>query len=110
MSKETRKFPKPPSRTSNKEVIRMLEDFERSKNVSVKEFCEMHEITAGTFREWHYIYENRHQLGVEPGGFVSLEVTAGESTQSNPSLLFAEVQGIRFYQKVSPDYLKALLS
>ncbi|MDO5973416.1 hypothetical protein [Flavivirga jejuensis] len=39
---------------------------------------------------------------------VSLEITVDEAAQSNPSLLFGEVQGIRFYQEVSPDYLKAL--
>ncbi|GAA3638041.1 hypothetical protein GCM10022397_24470 [Flavivirga jejuensis] len=53
---------KPDSNTNQQSVpnkssiIRILEDLGRSKNVSEKEFCEMHEITAATFREWHYIY------------------------------------------------------
>mgnify|MGYP003624203604 FL=1 len=97
--------------TPNKaEIIRMMEDFDSSKNVSVKEFCEMHEITAATFREWHYIYENREQHNGQSGGFVSLDVMETGEGQSNPSLLFAEVQGIRLYREVPPSYLKALLS
>ena len=92
------------------EIIRMLEDFDRSKIVSVKEFCEMHEITSVTFREWHSIYENREHHKGESVGFVSLDVTEPEDGQSSPCVLFAEVQGIRFYREVSPDYLKALLS
>lgn len=97
------------SNPSNLEIIRMMEDFERSKNVSVKEFCEMNDISVAIFRDWHYIYENHQNPKEKSGGFVSLEVESPKEQQAELSLLFAEVHGIRIYREVSPNYLKALL-
>lgn len=100
---------KPVFNPSNTEIIRMMEDFTKSKSVSVKEFCEMNDITIVTFRDWHYIYENHQNPKEKSGGFVTLEVESPKEQQAELSLLFAEVHGIRIYREVSPDYLKALL-
>ena len=45
MSTQTNSIAEAKSIPSKIEIIRMMEDFDRSKNVNVKEFCEMHEIS-----------------------------------------------------------------
>lgn len=101
-------IPKPQSPPSQTDIIHMMEDFDNSESVTVKEFCEIHDIDATTFREWHRIFENRKEKD-RGSGFIPLEVQIPKDGQSRPSPLFAEVQGIRLYREVPPDYLKALL-
>ncbi|MDD7888325.1 hypothetical protein [Flavivirga sp. 57AJ16] len=109
MSTLTHDAPKTKDQPNKKQIIQMMEDFESSESVTVKEFCEMHDIGPSTFKTWNQVYENRHQKHVQPGGFVPLEVQLPKEERLDAPLLFAEVHGIRLYREVSAEYLKALL-
>jgi hypothetical protein len=91
---------------TEKEIIQLMEEFEKSDSITVKDFCEMQDISNATFYNWQRIYRNRHQ---NESGFLSLGVVASDSDQTTSSL-FAEVKGIRLYQEVSASFLKELVS
>lgn len=87
---------------SRQQMENLLELQEQS-GLSIKSFCAKHGISPATF----YYWKKRLKAFSDPAsGFAKLEVTAFPSAAA----LFAEVKGIRFYQPVSVDYLKALLS
>jgi hypothetical protein len=94
-------------RKTEQEIIQLMEDFEKSGAMTVKEFCEAYEISNATFYNWQKIYRSRNQN--ENEGFLSLDVIASPADDTT-STLFAEVKGIRFYQEVSALFLKELIS
>ena len=108
MSTLSNTTPNPKSPPSKKEIVQMMEDFDISGTVTVREFCEIHDIDANTFRTWHGIYEGRH-LESEKPGFVPLEIQLPNKERPGVPILFAEVGGIRLYREVSAEYLKSLL-
>ena len=101
--------PKPKAPPSKKEIVQMMEDFDTSESVTVREFCEIHDIDAATFKVWNQIYEDRHLGDKELGGFVPLEIQLPNQERLDVPILFAEVHGIRLYREVSAEYLKSLL-
>lgn len=94
-------------RKTDQEIIQLMEDFEKSGAMTVKEFCEAYEISNATFYNWQRIYRNRNQN--ESEGFLSLDVVASQCEQPEGTL-FAEFKGLRFYQQVSASFLKELVS
>ena len=97
---------KPPRRTKE-EIIAMIEEFTSSCAMTVKEFCEMQEITRTTFYHCQKIYRGDLPQKRGQNAFLSLRVTP-QGEQGTLPVLFAEVRGIRIYQEVSADYLKEL--
>jgi hypothetical protein len=95
-------------RKTEQEIIQLMEEFEASDSITVKEFCEMQDISNATFYNWQKIYRNRNQ-SEDTNGFVSLEVSTSPNEQTEATL-FAEVKGIRFYKEVSASFLKELVS
>jgi hypothetical protein len=95
-------------RKTEQEIIHLMEDFEKSGALTVKEFCEAYEISNATFYNWQKVYRSRNQN--EPAnGFISLDVI--ESSGEQPEApLFAEFKGLRFYREVSASFLRELLS
>jgi hypothetical protein len=90
---------------SDEEIMSLLDEFENSQ-LSVKEFCELSDISEATYYNW----KNRfRKIDKKPdaSGFATLQVVNEPLTEP---ALFAEVNGIRFYQVVSAAYLKELLS
>ena len=88
------------------EISQLLEEFKTS-GLRTQEFCDKHAIPKGTFYTWKKRFKKK-AVKASPSGFVKVSVS--KAMQGAPgSVLFAEVKGIRFYQEVSPDYLKALL-
>ena len=67
--------------------------------LSIKSFCQANGIPTGSFHNWQKRYGN-HQ---KSSGFTPVSI-------GTSAMLFAEVNGIRLYQPVSPAYLKELLS
>lgn len=90
---------------SPKEIIRLLEEYENSEGVSVKEFCAMIGVSDAAFYGWRKMYGTKSEAKEKQTGFFEL-VTSEKSPL--PNTLFAEVNGIKLYQPVAADYLKAL--
>lgn len=84
--------------------IKSLLDLQRQSGLSVKSFCVQHGIAHASFHNWKKRFLHDAVLMPE-AGFTKLEVR--DAIQPP---LFAEVKGIRLYQAVSADFLKALLS
>lgn len=84
-----------------------MEEFEKSDSITVKEFCEMQDISNARFYNWQKIYRSKNDS--DTNGFVSLEVSESSTEQTGASL-FAEFNGLRFYQEVSASLLKELVS
>ena len=100
------------SRTDQAQILALLKKFNSQDKLTVQQFCRKHKINRTKFYAW----KKRHGKKVEqsnPKGFVPIEVkataTASSVKLSEASTLFAEVNGIRLFHFVSPDYLKSLL-
>jgi hypothetical protein len=96
---------------NREEVFKLLEEFETSDKLTAKNFCDRHQMTGSKFYYWLRRYRNRETDSSMSKGFVPLVVkTESFLSAPGPGCLFAEVNGIRLYQVVPPEYLKALAS
>jgi transposase-like protein len=89
---------------TREEIIRLLQDYENSGGLSVREYSDMIGVNDATFYNW------RKKYGVvqEPQvNFIPLEVTG---IQKPAASLQAEVKVIKFYGPLCLEQLKALLS
>ena len=90
-------------RRSRQQIQELLNLFAKS-NVSVKDFCKLHSISAANFHKG----KSRYKTGKEKtSGFARVDVI--DSSSSISQGLFAEVKGIKIYQPVSASFLKELL-
>lgn len=89
---------------SDEEVLALLDEFDKS-NLSVKEFCELSDISEATYYNWKNKFK-RSDRKIEATGFTTLQIAHEQVAESG---LFAEVNGIRLYQAVPAAYLKELL-
>jgi len=96
---------------NRQEVFKLLDEFKVADNISVRDFCDRQQMTSSTFYYWLKQYRNRNVDSSASKGFVPLVVKT-KSFFSSPGSgsLFAEVNGIRIYQVVPPEYLKVLVS
>ena len=85
------------------EIIRLLEEYENSDGITVKEYCAMIGVSDATFYGWRKQYKDDTEQ--KQAGF--FELVPSENNHSVQSL-FAEVKGIKLYQAVPADYLKSL--
>ena len=69
----------------------------------MKEFCAQEKIATATFHKWQ---SRRKQTGSSPERGLTPVVVSAVRDRS----LFAEVSGIRIFQPVTPEFLKALVS
>jgi hypothetical protein len=92
---------------SKEKILSILDEYGKS-NLSVKAFCDLNNIANGTFHNWMKKYGVPKSRPDRQTGFTALQITP--SVQAIESALFAEVNGIKIYQPVEADYLKALLS
>ncbi len=102
---------KTPVRRTRKQIVKLLKDYESREGMTIVEFCKLHDINKSNFYNWQKHYAIKESKPGKPKGFVSLELPPAliQPAVNVPSL-FAEVKGIRLYQVVSSEYLKALLS
>ena len=92
------------TRRSASEILSMLQQYKES-NLTVRAFCEAQNLNTGTFNTWKKRYRSQVSPPVKGNRFMELQVSSASSAQ-----LFAEVNGIRIYQPVSVDFLKALIA
>ena len=91
------------TRRTQQQIIDLLAEFDKA-DCTVKEFCQLKGISQGNFHKWK---SRRKQTGlqkVRSSGFAKVFVNRSSSDH-----LFAEVNGVRFYQAVSAAYLKELI-
>lgn len=89
------------------EISRLLEEFKTS-GVRIQEFCDKHGIPKGTFYTWKKRFKKKATKAAS-SGFIKVSVPEVRPGGPGP-VLFAEVNGIRLYQEVSPSFLKALVN
>jgi hypothetical protein len=95
------------SKETEADMELLMKKYYSSKGISIKAFCEQHAIREWKFYTWHKRYRSAECSIKQRQRFVPVEVMpVGEDKALG---LFAEVHGIRIYQPVSADYLKALL-
>jgi hypothetical protein len=91
------------TRRTQQQISDLLAEFDKA-DCTVKEFCELKGINQGNFHKWK---SRRKEIGVQrsrPSAFTKVLVRSSSSDH-----LFAEVNGVRFYQPVSAAYLKELI-
>jgi len=91
------------SRRTKEQILSLLSEFSKT-GLTVKQFCQAHHISTGTFHKWKAGVNNKPLKKAGGPGF--LPVVVGSSSPG----LFAEINGIRLYQPVSAAYLKELLA
>lgn len=101
---------KSPVRRTNKQIVKLLKDFASREGITVVEFCKLNDINKSNFYNWQKRYAIKQLKPGKPKGFIPLQLTMPASSSDIGPSLFAEVKGIRLYQAVSSEYLKALLS
>ena len=93
------------SRQSKTQMLEMLDEYDKSKGMTIKDFCKLRQISEGSF----YTARKRHRARVsskkQSSGFIAITSTAFKEPAGS---LFAEVNGIKLYQVVPAEYLKAL--
>jgi hypothetical protein len=109
--KQTIQGQKPsPIKRSEQEITTLLEKYDTSPGITVKEFCNLNGIREWAFYAWKKRYRTAPSEVDKPKGFLTVEVTSSRVSASEAIGLFAEVGRIRLYQPVSADYLKTLAS
>ncbi len=93
---------------SEADILEALAAFERSGNMSIREFAIKHQVSEATFYNWRKKYPSKYTAKDKPPGFIPVSV-AGSNMAEQKEPVFAEYRGIIFYQRVEPAYLKALL-
>ena len=100
------------SHTDQAQILLLLKKFNSQDTLSITQFCSKHKIHRTNFYAWQKRYGKKEEQS-NPKGFVAIEVTSTPATSPlrlpEAPVLFAEVNGIRLFHFVSPDYLKALL-
>lgn len=95
------------SRRSKTQMLELLNEYDKSTGMTIKAFCRHHQINVGSFYTARKRHSSRGTAKQQSSGFVA--ITRSTSREASGSL-FAEVKGIRLYQVVSADFLKALVS
>ncbi len=99
---------KPAVRRTHKQIVRLLKDYASREGMPIVEFCKLNDVNKSNFYNWQKRYA-KESKPEKTKGFVPLALSAPVLSNNVPAL-FAEVKGIRLYQAVSSEYLKALLS
>ena len=93
-------------RRNKSQMLELLGEFGKDHGLSVKDYCALHQITEGAFYAARKRHRAKRKTKQKPSGFIAIS----QPLSKEPSAaLFAEVNGIRLYQAVSADYLKALM-
>lgn len=100
---------------TEQEIHDLLTEFGR-QNITVKEFCKLHDIREWAFYAWKKKYGSTSKKDSYEPGFVALQVQETEDTEMGAAdVLFAEVvdekgRCIRIFKQVAASYLQALLA
>lgn len=102
-----RSVSKKSQRRSEEEIFKAVVEFERTANISIKEFAKRHQVSKATIYNWQKRYRSKVTGRDELKGFIPISLASGNL--EHEGALFAECAGIKFYQWVEPAYLKELL-
>lgn len=98
---------KPPvSRRSKAQILELISKYDKSQGMTVKAFCKLHQISEGAFYSTRSRYRSSGISHQKQSGFIAI---ARPALKEPTGILFAEVNGIKLYQAVPADYLKALV-
>ena len=93
-------------RRNKSQMLELLSEYDKKPGMTVKAFCKIHQINEGSF----YSARKRHGYAgrslPKQAGFISIP---SPQLPGSAGTLFAEVNGIKLYQAVPADYLKALV-
>ncbi len=101
---------KSPARRTSKQIVKLLKDYASREDMTIVEFCKLNNVKKSNFYNWQKRYGIKEPKPGKANGFVPIQLTPSSSLPESGPSLFAEVKGIRLYQVVSSEYLKALLS
>lgn len=101
---------KVPVRRTRKQITKLLKEYESKEGMTTTEFCKLHNVNKSNFYNWQKRYGSEQIINSKPKGFIPVDVSLFSDPSGVGSSLFAEVNGIRLYQVVAPEYLKALVS
>ena len=87
------------------EIIKLLEEFDKSEGITVKEYCAMIGVSDAAFYGWRKMYGSKADAEEKPSGFIEL---ISDTPSPNTPQLFAEVKIVRLYQPVASDYFKSM--
>ena len=94
------------TRRTKTQILELLRAYDKNHGLTVKAFCQRHKVSEGAF----YTARKRFRsTGISPqqrSGFIAI---AQPASKEPTGTLFAEVNGIKLYQAVPADYLKALV-
>jgi len=91
-------------RHSSQVVSEIISEYQRGRQ-TIKEFCSDKGISTGTFYCWLSKHRNKKEPKKAPA-FVPVKIKE-EAAEEN---VFVEYKGLKFYQPVSVDFLKALIN
>ena len=94
------------SRPSKAQMLEMLDEYDKTKGMTIKEFCKVRQINEGSFYTARKRHRARGSAKKQSSGFIAITRPALKEPAGS---LFAEVNGIRLYQAVPAEYLKALV-
>jgi len=97
---------RPGGKRREEEILQLLEEFDYSDGMTVKEFSALHGISDGTLYYWRKRYAAKRAGNIKPGGFIEILPSSANASAG----LFAEIRGIKLFQAVPAEYLKTLIS
>ena len=98
------------SQMQTKEVREQMFEYIKaweSSNISQKKFCEQVKLSYHVFHYWYKVYRNNSKSATS--SFVKIQVAASP-TLSAVELICSDGKRLLFYEPVSADYLKVLIS
>jgi hypothetical protein len=96
----------PNLRRSKAQLLDLVKEYDKNPGLTIKAFCKLHQISEGSFYNARSRYLAKGASKQKPSGFIALSTTVLKEPAGN---LFAEVNGIKLFQPVPADYLKALV-
>ncbi|WP_315821867.1 IS66 family insertion sequence element accessory protein TnpA [Paraflavitalea speifideaquila] len=96
--------------SKEQKMFALIAEHEAS-SMTVKDFCELYDLSPGTYHYWQKKYHARlEDKPMENQSSFTLLTVTGQQEVSISQDLFAEYRGIRFYREPSVSFLKALIS
>jgi hypothetical protein len=96
----------PKMRRSKAQLLDLVKEYDKNPGLTIKAFCKLHQISEGSFYSARSRYRAPGASKQKPSGFIAL---SSPVLKEQGDILFAEVNGIKLYQPVAADYLKALV-
>jgi hypothetical protein len=91
------------------ERYNMIADWQQSGQTQ-KQYCEAKNIPYHVFHYWYKQYRNNEEPPpAAPAGFTAVRLPA-DTSSANAALVLPDGRCLVFYQPVSSDYLRALIS